>query len=193
MCCAEDGRHLHAPDHDDTYTVREERRTSKGKGWPTRAYPILWQETRSWLLAAGYAVVAVDVRGTGASFGQWRAPWQPEERADSVKVVDWIVSQPWSNQQVLKQARKNSWLSCHLAALRCPIRLSCESQALLAICLASSDDVWSALQCVLWGVSYDGECPCSKRLSSALCTALLVYLLDNRLAVRCTTPDGLCV
>lgn len=58
------------------------------------------QEARSWFLAAGYAVVAVDVRGTGASFGSWRAPWQPEERADSQEIVDWIVSQPWSNQQV---------------------------------------------------------------------------------------------
>ena len=40
--------------------------------------------------------------------------------------------------------------------------------------LTSWNDVWSAMQCVLWGVSYDGECPHSKRLSSALCMALLV-------------------
>ena len=58
------------------------------------------QEARSWFLAAGYAVVAVDVRGTGASFGSWRAPWQPEERADSQEIIDWIVNQPWSSQQV---------------------------------------------------------------------------------------------
>jgi uncharacterized protein len=62
------------------------------------AFPL--QETRSWFLAAGYAVVVVDVRGTGASFGQWLAPWQPEERSDSREVIDWVVSQPWSNQQV---------------------------------------------------------------------------------------------
>ena len=85
--------------------------------WPTCAWPILWQETRSWLLAAGYTVVAVDVRGTGASFGQWRAPWQPEERADSVQVVDWIVSQPWSNQQVAEPSESPFLMSCGSVAL----------------------------------------------------------------------------
>lgn len=57
------------------------------------------QEAKSWFLAAGYAVVSIDVRGTGASFGRWRAPWTPEERADSREVVDWISHQPWSNGQ----------------------------------------------------------------------------------------------
>ena len=74
--------------------------------------PFLWQETRSWFLAAGYAVAVVDVRGTGASFGQWRAPWQPEERTDSREVIDWIVRQPWSNQQVC-------FLSLPLSLPRC--------------------------------------------------------------------------
>jgi uncharacterized protein len=50
--------------------------------------------------AAGYAFVAVDVRGSGASFGQWYIPWSPEEIADLGEVVDWIVAQPWSNGRV---------------------------------------------------------------------------------------------
>ncbi len=57
------------------------------------------QEAKSWFLAAGYAVVSIDVRGTGASFGRWRAPWTPEERTDSREVVDWASRQPWSNGQ----------------------------------------------------------------------------------------------
>eukprot|EP00898_Chlorokybus_atmophyticus_P004096 jgi/Chlat1/4688/Chrsp3S05648 len=52
------------------------------------------------MLGAGYAVVVVDVRGTGASFGRWQRPWQESEAYDSVEVIDWIVSQPWSNGSV---------------------------------------------------------------------------------------------
>jgi len=49
---------------------------------------------------AGYALVVVDVRGSGASFGQWSQLWSPQEIADLGEVVDWIVAQPWSNGRV---------------------------------------------------------------------------------------------
>jgi putative CocE/NonD family hydrolase len=49
---------------------------------------------------AGYAFVTVDVRGSGASFGQWTMLWSAEEIADLGEVVDWIVAQPWSNGRV---------------------------------------------------------------------------------------------
>ncbi len=52
------------------------------------------------LTGAGYAVVFVDVRGTGASFGTWASPWSRAETADLGQVVDWIVRQPWSNGRV---------------------------------------------------------------------------------------------
>src|SRR5262245_60682780 len=45
----------------------------------------------------GYAFVRADVRGTGASFGVWRAPQSPEEVADGADLVAWIAAQPWSN------------------------------------------------------------------------------------------------
>ena len=47
--------------------------------------------------AAGYALVLVDARGSGASFG-WR-PYERsvEEATDYGEVVDWIVAQPWSD------------------------------------------------------------------------------------------------
>jgi uncharacterized protein len=45
----------------------------------------------------GYAVVVVDVRGTGASFGTRDSFRSPRERADSAEIADWIVTQPWSN------------------------------------------------------------------------------------------------
>ncbi len=51
----------------------------------------------AWLNEAGYAVVMVDVRGTGASFGVSTAPWSPAEVGDFPQLVDWITAQPWSN------------------------------------------------------------------------------------------------
>jgi len=48
----------------------------------------------------GYALVLVDVRGTGASFGTWPYPWPRESVMDAGEIVDWIVAQPWSNGRV---------------------------------------------------------------------------------------------
>ncbi|WP_354683326.1 CocE/NonD family hydrolase [Cupriavidus necator] len=48
----------------------------------------------------GYAVVVVDVRGTGASFGTRDALRSPTERDDYYEVADWIAAQPWSNGRI---------------------------------------------------------------------------------------------
>lgn len=50
--------------------------------------------------AHGYATVFVDARGTGASFGVWKAPFSPDEVKDYGEVASWIVAQPWSNGKV---------------------------------------------------------------------------------------------
>ena len=50
--------------------------------------------------ADGYAIVNVDVRGTGASFGSRQMEWSPDEVKDSAEIVDWIIRQPWSDGQV---------------------------------------------------------------------------------------------
>jgi uncharacterized protein len=52
------------------------------------------------LVEAGFAVVVVDVRGTGASDGVWQWPWSEAEVRDMGPVIDWIVAQPWSNGNV---------------------------------------------------------------------------------------------
>ena len=51
-------------------------------------------------LSRGYAYVYADVRGTGASFGQWYYPWAPREVKDIGEVVAWIAKQPWSDGQI---------------------------------------------------------------------------------------------
>lgn len=52
------------------------------------------------LVMSGFAFVNVDARGSGASFGHRAHPWTAAEVDDGVDVLDWIVSQPWSNGSV---------------------------------------------------------------------------------------------
>lgn len=49
---------------------------------------------------AAFAHVIVDVRGTGASFGQRSIELAPREIDDLMEVLDWVVKQPWSNGRV---------------------------------------------------------------------------------------------
>ncbi|ACA19014.1 peptidase S15 [Methylobacterium sp. 4-46] len=55
---------------------------------------------RDLFVPRGYAVVIVDVRGTGASFGTRDSFRSPKEREDSREITDWVVAQPWSNGRV---------------------------------------------------------------------------------------------
>ncbi|MDX2001329.1 MAG: CocE/NonD family hydrolase [Chitinophagales bacterium] len=48
----------------------------------------------------GYAVVVIDVRGSGASSGRRTMEFSPEEVKDGAEVVNWIIGQEWSNGKV---------------------------------------------------------------------------------------------
>ncbi|MFW5659741.1 MAG: CocE/NonD family hydrolase, partial [Bacteroidota bacterium] len=48
----------------------------------------------------GYAVVLVDTRGSGASYGSRDMEFSPNEVQDGAEVCDWIVEQPWSNGKI---------------------------------------------------------------------------------------------
>lgn len=50
---------------------------------------------RDMFVARGYALVAVDVRGSGASFGARDGFRSPKERLDHHDVADWVSKQPW--------------------------------------------------------------------------------------------------
>ncbi|MDE2805082.1 MAG: CocE/NonD family hydrolase [Gemmatimonadota bacterium] len=50
-------------------------------------------------LARGYAYVAADMRGSGASFG-WNDVMTPMMIEDGGVIVDWIAAQPWSDGNV---------------------------------------------------------------------------------------------
>jgi uncharacterized protein len=78
---------------------------------PDEKIPAVMSMTRYWrgkqgeqpngfFPAFGYAAVLVDARGTGASYGVWKAPFSQDEVKDYNEVANWIVSQPWSNGKV---------------------------------------------------------------------------------------------
>ena len=48
----------------------------------------------------GYATILWDLRGSGASYGKKRCNWVPDITRDTTPLVDWIISQPWSNGKV---------------------------------------------------------------------------------------------
>ncbi len=51
-------------------------------------------------LRNGYAVLKIDARGSGASFGTRQAEYGPQEVRDGYDIVDWVVRQPWSSGSV---------------------------------------------------------------------------------------------
>jgi uncharacterized protein len=55
---------------------------------------------RDMFVPRGYALVVVDVRGTGASFGTRDSFRSPREREDFRQIADWIVAQPWSDGSI---------------------------------------------------------------------------------------------
>jgi putative CocE/NonD family hydrolase len=52
---------------------------------------------RDLFVPRGYALVAVDVRGTGASFGTRDSFRSPRERDDYARIAEWVTAQPWSD------------------------------------------------------------------------------------------------
>jgi putative CocE/NonD family hydrolase len=56
--------------------------------------------TTQYFVRHGYAWVSVDARGSGASYGARPYPWSPDETKDGAEIVDWIISQSWSDGNV---------------------------------------------------------------------------------------------
>ena len=55
------------------------------------------------ITSRGYAFIITDVRGTGASFGTRLYPFSEEEVKDGYDIVEWIISQPWSDGRVVSK------------------------------------------------------------------------------------------
>lgn len=48
----------------------------------------------------GYIIIIVDTRGTGASFGTRYSEYSPQEVMDAKTVLDWVITQPWSDGNI---------------------------------------------------------------------------------------------
>jgi uncharacterized protein len=72
----------------------------------------------------GYAMVRLDVRGSGRSGGQWRVLSAAEQR-DHCDVIAWIAAQPWSNGKVGGYGQSYYAMSQWIAAGLRPPALAC--------------------------------------------------------------------
>ncbi len=73
----------------------------------------------NYLVARGYVQVTVDVRGTGASQGQWDS-FGEDEQQDGYDVVEWAARQPWSDGNVGLSGPSYMGLNQLLTAARRP-------------------------------------------------------------------------
>ena len=65
----------------------------------------------------GFALVSVDVRGTGASFGTRISPWSEDEVKDSKDIIEWIIDQPWSDGNIVTLGNSYSGTTSELVAV----------------------------------------------------------------------------
>lgn len=65
--------------------------------WPVSAFVNGMPDEITEVVEHGYAIVRVDARGSGASFGTRPCPWSSDEIKDGAEIVDWIIAQPWSS------------------------------------------------------------------------------------------------
>ncbi|MFE4582657.1 CocE/NonD family hydrolase [Streptomyces chartreusis] len=67
--------------------------------WRAKAGDSANAETKRWN-EAGYALVLVDARGSGVSFGTRTSELSKAEVTDYGEILDWIAAQPWSTGRV---------------------------------------------------------------------------------------------
>ena len=67
-------------------------------------------------MRSGFALVEVDARGTGASFGTWPRPWDDAQRDDLYEICDWVVAQPWSDGTIGGYGTSYDGTTAHLLA-----------------------------------------------------------------------------
>jgi len=112
---------VYIPTRDGTRLAADIFRPSINGKVTDEKLPVIWTHTRyhrafylrgnlrtiitafSWLetmLRHGYVVVAVDVRGSGASFGVYEGPFSQKETQDAYDVTEWLAQQDWSSGKI---------------------------------------------------------------------------------------------
>ncbi|MBN2207194.1 MAG: CocE/NonD family hydrolase [Candidatus Aminicenantes bacterium] len=84
-------------------------------------------EQMPWLkrvLEHGYIIAAVDLRGTGASFGASRGVFTPQEARDAFDVTEWFAAQPWCTGKIGMYGISYLGITQYLAASQAPPHLT---------------------------------------------------------------------
>ncbi len=98
------------------------------------------------LAARGYAMVRVDIRGSGDSDGALRGEYLATELSDGVEVIDWISRQPWCDGRVaIMGISWGGFNALQIAALQPPALAA-------AVAVAATDDRFAT------DVHYIGGC-----------------------------------
>jgi uncharacterized protein len=71
----------------------------------------------------GYVVACVDVRGSGASFGNFEGYFHPKETQDGYDVTEWLAAQPWSNGNIGMYGLSYLGMTQYITASRKPPHL----------------------------------------------------------------------
>lgn len=79
-----------------------------------------WLQT---LIKQGYVIGVVDVRGGGASYGTYTAPFSQEEANDAYDITEWFAAQPWCNQNVGMFGDSYMGITQYMAASTAPPHL----------------------------------------------------------------------
>ena len=112
-----------------TWTQKVALRWATGTWGPVLDYSLKYDVRL--FLSHGYAVVAADMRGTGASFGS-QFPFSPILADDGKEMIDWIASQSWSNGRVGMTGQSYlGWIQLTVAAKR-PKALVCIMPEMIA-------------------------------------------------------------
>lgn len=103
--------------------------------WATGRWEPVWDATRLInvrnFLYRGYAIVTVEMRGTGASFGR-QTPLEPQLGLDGAEVVNWIAAQPWSDGNVGMRGQSYDAWGALATAAQAPKALKCIAPGVIA-------------------------------------------------------------
>ncbi len=64
------------------------------------APPPAGRPTAKKLIRHGYMLAAADMRGTGASFGNWSESSDPSAAMDGYDITEWLAAQPWCDGNI---------------------------------------------------------------------------------------------
>lgn len=135
---------FYVPARDGTRLAVDLFRPTRGGKLATERLPVVWTahryrravveegklytilDTGTWLqdvVRHGYVVAAVDVRGSGASFGSFEGMYNRKETEDSYDVTEWLGTQPWSSGKVGMYGRSYLSITQYMVAGQAPPHL----------------------------------------------------------------------